>query len=68
MPFYAESQLAEEVSMMSSRESKTDQPAPYLGRRSMRTQRRLGIWAWITIAVVFIIFVIVSITTRSVFL
>jgi len=54
--------------MLTSHDSKTDQPAPDLRTRPMRTQRRLGVWVWIVIAVVFIIFVIVSIATRAVFI
>ena len=53
--------------MMSSHDPQPDQPAPDLRTRPMRTQRRLGTWVWIVIAVVFIIFAIVSIATRAFF-
>ena len=53
--------------MMSSHESRTDQPAPDPRTRPMRTQRRLGGWVWIVIAVIFILFVIVSILMRVTF-
>ena len=53
--------------MMPSYELKTDQPAPDPRTRPMRTQRRPGDWVWIAIAVVFILFVIVSLLVRVTF-
>ncbi len=54
--------------MMTSHNSKPDQPVLDLHTRPMRTRWHFGRWVWIAIAVVFNVFVIVSVAVRAMFI